>query len=87
MDVVRRNIDALRGRIEIHTEPGEGTTFLIKLPLTLAILDGLLLRRRRAALRAADLLRARIAAADAANRCIRSRAGAASCRCATRCCR
>lgn len=44
MDVVRRNIEALRGRIEIHTEPGQGTTFSIKLPLTLAIVEGLLLR-------------------------------------------
>ena len=44
MDVVRRNIDALRGRIEIQSTPGQGTTFLIKLPLTLAIVDGLLLR-------------------------------------------
>jgi two-component system chemotaxis sensor kinase CheA len=44
MDVVRRNIEALRGRIEIHSTPGQGTTFLIKLPLTLAILEGLLLR-------------------------------------------
>jgi two-component system chemotaxis sensor kinase CheA len=43
MDVVRRNIDALRGRIEIQSTLGQGTTFLIKLPLTLAILDGLLL--------------------------------------------
>jgi len=44
MDVVRRNIEALRGRIEIHSRPGEGTTFLIRLPLTLAIVDGLVLR-------------------------------------------
>lgn len=43
MDVVRRNIDALRGRIEIQSALGQGTTFLIKLPLTLAILDGLVL--------------------------------------------
>ena len=42
MDVVRRNIDALRGRIEIATEPGKGTTFSIRLPLTLAVLDGLI---------------------------------------------
>lgn len=44
MDVVRRNIEALRGRIEIQTEAGRGTTFSIKLPLTLAIVEGLLLR-------------------------------------------
>jgi two-component system chemotaxis sensor kinase CheA len=43
MDVVRRNIEALRGRIEIQSRRGEGTTFLIKLPLTLAIVEGLLL--------------------------------------------
>jgi two-component system chemotaxis sensor kinase CheA len=43
MDVVRRNIEALRGRIEIQSTPGKGTTFLIRLPLTLAILDGLVL--------------------------------------------
>ncbi|MGE0862587.1 MAG: chemotaxis protein CheA [Vicinamibacterales bacterium] len=42
MDVVRRNIEALRGRIEIQSAKGMGTTFVIKLPLTLAILDGLL---------------------------------------------
>jgi two-component system chemotaxis sensor kinase CheA len=44
MDVVRRNIEALRGRIDIQSTPGEGTTFFIRLPLTLAIVDGLVLR-------------------------------------------
>jgi two-component system chemotaxis sensor kinase CheA len=44
MDVVRKNIQALRGRIEIHTERGCGTTFSLHLPLTLAIVDGLVLR-------------------------------------------
>jgi len=44
MDVVRRNIQALRGRIEIQTERGRGTTFSLQLPLTLAIVDGLVLR-------------------------------------------
>ena len=43
MDVVRRNIEALRGRIDIQTERGKGTTFAIQLPLTLAIVDGILL--------------------------------------------
>jgi two-component system chemotaxis sensor kinase CheA len=42
MDVVRRNIEALRGSIEITTERGQGTTLQIKLPLTLAVLDGLI---------------------------------------------
>jgi two-component system chemotaxis sensor kinase CheA len=42
MDVVRRNIDAMRGRIAIKTIPGQGTTFKITLPLTLAIIDGML---------------------------------------------
>jgi two-component system chemotaxis sensor kinase CheA len=41
MDVVRRNVEKLRGRIETHSTLGHGTTFLLKLPLTLAIIDGL----------------------------------------------
>ena len=44
MDVVRRNIELLRGRVDIRTERGQGTTFLVRLPLTLAVLDGLLVR-------------------------------------------
>lgn len=44
MDVVRRNIETLRGRIDIASRPGVGTTFTIRLPLTLAIVDGLLVR-------------------------------------------
>jgi len=44
MDVVRRNIESLRGRVDIRTEYGQGTTFLVRLPLTLAVLDGLLVR-------------------------------------------
>ena len=41
MDVVRRHIEKLRGRIEIRSAPGQGAAFLLKLPLTLAIIDGL----------------------------------------------
>ncbi len=41
MDVVRRHIEKLRGRIEIHSQAGCGASFLLKLPLTLAIIDGL----------------------------------------------
>jgi two-component system chemotaxis sensor kinase CheA len=44
MDVVRRHIEKLRGRIEVHSVPGNGATFLMKLPLTLAIIDGLVVR-------------------------------------------
>ncbi len=41
MDVVRKHVERLRGRIELRSTVGQGTTFLIKLPLTLAIIDGL----------------------------------------------
>jgi two-component system chemotaxis sensor kinase CheA len=41
MDVVRRHIEKLRGRIEIRSVLGHGAAFLLKLPLTLAIIDGL----------------------------------------------
>ena len=42
MDVVRRHIEKLRGRIEIRSTPGRGAAFVLKLPLTLAIIDGLI---------------------------------------------
>lgn len=44
MDVVRRNIEALRGKIEIDSVLGKGTTFRLRLPLTLAIIDGMVVR-------------------------------------------
>ncbi|NIJ34750.1 two-component system chemotaxis sensor kinase CheA [Sphingomonas oligoaromativorans] len=44
MDVVRSNVEALGGRVEIHSVPGEGTSFTMALPLTLAILDGMIVR-------------------------------------------
>ena len=40
MDVVKRNITALRGSVAISSEPGQGTTVTVRLPLTLAIING-----------------------------------------------
>lgn len=44
MDVVKRTIDGLRGKIELSTKPGQGTTATLRLPLTLAIIEGMLVR-------------------------------------------
>ncbi|MEO5367588.1 MAG: chemotaxis protein CheA, partial [Magnetococcus sp. WYHC-3] len=44
MDVVRKAIDSLRGEIDVDSQPGQGTTLTIKLPLTLAIIDGFLVQ-------------------------------------------
>jgi len=46
MDVVKTEITKLRGRLEVDTERGKGTTITIKLPLTMAIIDGLLVRAK-----------------------------------------
>lgn len=44
LDVVKAKIEALSGKVEIHSQEGKGTKFVIQLPMTLAILDGLLVR-------------------------------------------
>jgi two-component system, chemotaxis family, sensor kinase CheA len=44
MDVVRRSVEALRGTIDISSKPGAGATVSLRLPLTLAIIDGLLVQ-------------------------------------------
>jgi len=44
MDVVKRNITDLNGTVDVFSEPGQGSTFSIKLPLTLAIIDGMVVR-------------------------------------------
>ena len=44
MDVVRKSIEALRGKVDFSSRPGQGSTFTIRLPLTLAIIDGMIVR-------------------------------------------
>lgn len=44
MDVVKKNVERLRGKVEISTTKGKGTKFSIKLPLTLAIIDGMIVQ-------------------------------------------
>jgi len=44
MDVVKKAIEKLRGKVEINSRPGRGSTFIIRLPLTLAIIEGMLVR-------------------------------------------
>jgi two-component system, chemotaxis family, sensor kinase CheA len=43
LDIVRRNVEAMRGRVSVLSEPGRGTTLRMVLPLTLAIIDGMLI--------------------------------------------
>lgn len=47
MDVVKREVERLRGRVEVRSEKGAGTQFLLRVPLTLAIIDGLVVRHGR----------------------------------------
>jgi two-component system chemotaxis sensor kinase CheA len=42
MDVVKRNVEAMRGSVHVRSQPGQGTTVSVRLPLTLAIIDGFL---------------------------------------------
>ncbi len=44
MDVVKRTIEAMRGTIDVVSKPGKGSCFMLRLPLTLAIIEGLLVR-------------------------------------------
>jgi two-component system chemotaxis sensor kinase CheA len=44
MDIVKRNIQAVHGEVTLKSEVGEGTTIIIKLPLTLSIVEGMLVR-------------------------------------------
>ena len=44
MDVVKKGVEKLRGTVELHSTPGEGSQFMMRLPLTLAIIDGIIVR-------------------------------------------
>jgi len=44
MDVVKRSIESLQGRLSVHSESGQGTTIRILLPMTLAIIEGLMVK-------------------------------------------
>jgi two-component system chemotaxis sensor kinase CheA len=44
MDVVRKNIEKIKGRVRIESQPGHGTSIVFEIPLTLAIIDGMLVR-------------------------------------------
>lgn len=47
MDVVKKSIDALRGDVDVQSSMGQGSTFTIRLPLTLAIIDGMMVQIAR----------------------------------------
>lgn len=44
LDVVKKNLETIRGKIDIKTVPGEGTEFILAIPLTMAIIDGITVR-------------------------------------------
>jgi chemotaxis protein histidine kinase CheA len=43
-DVVKNRVEKLRGRVDVQSVPGKGATFTIRLPLTLAIMDGIIIK-------------------------------------------
>ncbi|TGN19274.1 chemotaxis protein CheA [Leptospira idonii] len=45
LDVVRKNVSALKGFVDVQSSPGQGTTFLIRVPLTLAIIEGMVMKK------------------------------------------
>ncbi|HEX9007202.1 MAG TPA: chemotaxis protein CheA, partial [Bacteroidota bacterium] len=44
MDVVKKTVEKLRGKVEVQSQPGKGSLFLLRLPLTLAIIDGIIVK-------------------------------------------
>ena len=44
MDVVKKNIEKIKGRVDVYSQPGKGANFILRIPLTLAIMEGMLVR-------------------------------------------
>jgi two-component system chemotaxis sensor kinase CheA len=44
MDVVKKNVEKIKGHVDVSTQPGRGTVLLLRIPLTLAIMEGMLVR-------------------------------------------
>jgi two-component system, chemotaxis family, sensor kinase CheA len=44
LDVVKKNLEKIKGRVDIKSTPGKGTSFILRIPLTLAIIEGMLVR-------------------------------------------
>ncbi|MBN2106208.1 MAG: chemotaxis protein CheA, partial [Deltaproteobacteria bacterium] len=44
LDVVKKNLEKIKGRVDIKSTPGKGTSFMLRIPLTLAIIEGMLVR-------------------------------------------
>ena len=59
LDVVKRNIESLRGQVDVRSQQGAGTTFVIQLPLTLAVIEGMVVRvgRQRFVIPTLDIVR------------------------------
>ena len=89
MDVVRNNIDQIGGTIDVKSVPGEGSSFTIKIPLTLAIVSALIVecageRFAIPQLAVVELVRAQ---ANSEHRIERHQGHRRCCACATSCCR
>ena len=87
MDVVRRNIQDIGGRISLKSERGRGMTIQLALPLTLAVMDGMVDRGRQRDLCAADVGDRRMPAADARRHAPLDRHARHAASCAARSCR
>ncbi|MBU0755047.1 MAG: chemotaxis protein CheW, partial [Planctomycetes bacterium] len=44
MDVVKKNLEKLKGCVDVYSQPGQGSVFVLRIPLTLAIIEGMLVR-------------------------------------------